>query len=141
MKAGAGTQQFICQLGASLDQMLTIVEDEQDSPRLQEVGDGGDSGASGLLAQIQCYEHALQHKVWINKRGKFDKPHAVGKVIAQPGGDLESKARLAGAARASEGGEPAATVGGDELFDGFDFPLTSNETCQRNGQIIFLLAW
>ena len=101
MKCWAGTQQGLRQLCAGLDQVLTVVEDEQGSLRLQEVGDDGEGGAASLLAQTQRCEQALRHKCRVGERGEIDEPHAVGKDIAQAGGNFKSQARLARAARAS----------------------------------------
>ena len=71
MKGWAGTQQRLRQLCAGLDQVLAVVEDEQSSLRLQEVGDDGKGGAISLLLQTQCCEQALRHKCRVGERGEI----------------------------------------------------------------------
>ena len=73
----ARTQHRVSEVGTGLDQMLTIVEDDQQLPLAQEVEQRRDEWLVGLLPQTQGSGNGTRHKCSVCQGCKFDKPSAI----------------------------------------------------------------
>ena len=70
----ASSQHRVSEVGTGLDQMLTIVEDDQQLPLAQEVEQRRKQRLVWLLPQTQGSGNGARHKRSVSQGRKFDKP-------------------------------------------------------------------
>ena len=97
-----GTQQRLGELGAGLDQMLAVVQNQQHLLGSEVVRERLGQRAARLLANAQGGGHRLWHERRIRQRRQLHQPHTVFEPFHQLARRRQSQPRLAAAARAGE---------------------------------------
>ena len=95
-----GQQQRGGERGAGVDQVLAIVEQQQQTPRLEMTAERLREVDTGALAHAQHLRDRARHQRRIGDRAELDEPHAVGIRVVRFGRHLQREARLADAAHA-----------------------------------------
>ena len=80
--------------------MLTVIENEQQSPILYELDERLGDGSSGLFFHAEHGGDRLGNQTRIGDRRQFDEPHAVCIFIDDISGELHRQSRLPKAADA-----------------------------------------
>ena len=98
-------QHSIGETRADLDQMLTVVQEQQQwfVMQPQRVDQRREDGTTRLLMHTQGSRDGLRHQRRVRQRGKFDQPDALRVGVHDFGGELQRQARLARATRARQG--------------------------------------
>src|ERR1700682_1345703 len=110
-------EQLNGQLGDGLNDVFTVVKDQQRVPLSEVVRQGGPQPSTGLLFQVQRVCDRLRDKVWPRNRTQLYKPNAIRVLGYHLGRQLESQPRLAGPAWSGQGEGPSLPVEFPELTE------------------------
>ena len=102
MNLRAVAQQVFGEAGAGVDQMLTVVEDQQHALGLQVGEHDLQIGVARPFRQAKDLGHGLGDEGGVGQGRKIHQPHAICKVIGDLCADLQGEARLTYAAAAGE---------------------------------------
>jgi hypothetical protein len=113
--------------------VLAVVQEEQQAPGPQRVGERGQQGPTPLLAHPDGGGHGLGHQPRVAQRGQLHQPGAVGVRGQRLGGRLQGQPGLAGAPHAGERHQPVGAQQGRHLPQ---FALAPHEAGQLQGQVV-----
>ena len=99
-------QQLAARLGARLQEMLAVVQDDQQTAVPDRFCQRFQNGVSGLFLDSQNGCDGLRDHPGIGDRRELDQPNAVGVIVQHVGGRLQGQPRLAQAARAKQRHQP-----------------------------------
>ena len=100
--AGAAAQHLFGKRGAGLDQVLTVVEDQQHAAPAQKFQQGVEQRPGGLFVHVQRAGHRADDQSGVGDGGEFDDADTVREIGRQMVGDLERHPGLAHSASAHE---------------------------------------
>ena len=113
--------------------MLAVVQHEQEVAR----GQPGDQRAQRVRArrgiQPERGGHGVGDEARVGHRHQVGDPDPVGVGVEQPASRLLREPRLAGAAHAGEGEQPAWR---QQAMDVGDLPLAPDEAGERRGEVV-----
>ena len=102
----AALEQLRCKLGARLDQMFAVVENDEEPSTADVLEKCLRHRAPRFLLDAEYRRHRLRHETRIGERSELDEPHAIGEVVHDFGSNLQREARLADAAGAVQQYQP-----------------------------------
>src|SRR5215471_16552953 len=120
----ARLQKFLRQLGARLQHMFAIVEDDQQLPVSDVLSERLDHRPSRSVSDAEHEGHDLGHEASVRHMRQFHEPYAVGITFEHIGSDLQRQTRLADAARTDQRHQARAR---QQLLDVRKFLLASDE--------------
>ena len=80
---------MLCELGARGRQMLAIVEDEQQSPVVDEFDQCVGHRAPRFFLDAKRRRDRLRHQSRVGNRRELDEPHAIGILVDHVSRDLQ----------------------------------------------------
>ena len=120
----AGAEQCFGEVGAGVDEVFAVVEDQQQGLRPQGIDQRLAQRFLPLFAQAQHHGNFLFDQATLGERGKFDDPDAVLELLDDLGGGLQSQSRFACPAGS---GECQQAVVGEQLFGVGDLVFSSDK--------------
>ncbi len=120
-------------LGARVDQVLAVVEDDQDVLRDQGVEQGLQGGPAGLRDDPERSGDGRRHGLGVGDRGQFDQPHPVAAAVEQLGGHLQAQPRLAAPAGPGQGDHARGVHQGPHLCE---LPGASDERGELGREVV-----
>ena len=102
----AAPHQGVGQLGGRAEHMLGIVQDHQQVPVADRLGQGVEHGPSRLLADPQHGRHGAGHQLRFGHRRQLDQPYPVAGAIQHLGRHLQRQPGLADPARPRDRDQP-----------------------------------
>ncbi len=112
--------------------MLAIVDDQQQPPPSERVGDGVDQRGVALRGDAQRGRDGRGHRGRLADRRQLDHPHSVGKLARELGTDLDRQPGLADTADSAQCDQPVRSHQLDDLGDQI---LAADERVQLLGQV------
>lgn len=102
-QAGTAPEEGVEQVGATIQYVLAVVQDQEALPVNQKVDQlVGDPGASGEC-QLDAGHHPQLHSLIVGNGGQVAEEHPTRKLLYQLVGDLDGQAGLAAAADTGQG--------------------------------------
>src|SRR6185503_20843429 len=122
-------------MGAGVEQMLTVVQNQQDSSRLDIVGESLDERASRLFPNTQGGRHRLRNERWVCQGGKLHEPYPIPiSVIEEIGRHLQAQSRLSCATRTGDRKKPSRF---EEALDLLDLLVAANKASDGLRHIVW----
>ena len=91
------------QIGGGIPDVLGVIDHQQPQPALQRGGHGLAHGLTRLLRDAQRSRDRIGHCQRIGHCRQLENPDPVGKLVGQPGRDLQRQAGLADPAHSGQG--------------------------------------
>ena len=95
-------EQGVGQLGARVDDVLAVVQQQEQAPLADRLDQGVQQRAVRVRRDAEHLGHGGGDEAGVLQRGEIGEPHAVAGTVRHPGRDLEREPGLARAARAGE---------------------------------------
>jgi hypothetical protein len=133
MDARAGAVDEVGELGASVDDVLAVVEDHEDVLVPQNLEQQFDERSVRLLAKAEDAGNSRRHLRGLGSRGKVHEPDSFAAAIEQFSGDLQRQTCLAGAAGP---GERHEARGLDQRADFGELGIATDKGAEKPGQIV-----
>ena len=99
-------QQRVGELGASVDEVLAVVQHHQQAALADRLHQRIRHRAARLQADAQHIRHRHRHQLRVAERGQVGEPHPLPSAIGQPGRHLQPQPGLARPARPSQRHQP-----------------------------------
>ena len=125
-------QQRIRELGARVQDMLAVVNQQQQAALADRRYERVAKGAARLLTDAEHVGHSDRDEIRVPKRSEIGKPHPITEPIYQGGGGLEREAGLARAPSARQRYQPRC---GYETAHLSNFCVTADEAGHLRGRL------
>jgi hypothetical protein len=123
---------MLTELGAGLNQMLTVVERQEQTAGPERRGERLQQRLRPFFPDANDRRHARDNEIRLPQIAELDKPDTIGKLVLRRGQDAQGQPGLAdsaGPAQRESAGLPHQTEQLSQLF------LAADETIRRLGQV------